>query len=87
MDGLTPEQKQRKRKTQRETILAMLQTANGKGVTAEELNKVAFRYSAIIYKLRHENGYMIDTVPRHGTECAKYVYQGHSDPGQIPLGV
>jgi hypothetical protein len=84
--GLTPTAKAAKRISQRETILAMLLAAGERGCTSEELNPVAFRYGAVIFDLRHKEGYIIETLGRRGTELVRYVLKGQVKAGeQVPL--
>lgn len=83
--GLTPEAKAAKRAGQKEEILLMLMRAGHHGCTSEQLNKVAFRYASSIHRLR-QDGYLIETVGRSGTELARYILKGNLKPGeQIPL--
>ncbi len=82
--GLTPKAKAEKREGQKEKILAMLTEAGVYGLTSEALNKVAFRYAAVIHKLR-KDGWVISTDGRKATELVRYTLRGRIEPGQIPL--
>ena len=83
--GLTPQAKAEKRAGQKEAILAMLQGAGVWGCTSEALNKVAFRYAAVIHKLR-KDGWLISTEGRQGTELCRYALRGRvGQDEQIPL--
>jgi len=75
--GLSPNDKAEKRASQKEIILAMLQGAGDAGLDSEILNRVAFRYSAIIFRLRAD-GFVIETLPRKNTELARFVLRGKS---------
>lgn len=75
--GLDPKAKAEKRIGQKEQILAMLERAGDAGVDSETLNRVAFRYSALIFRLRAD-GFVIDTLPRKNTELARFVLRGKS---------
>jgi hypothetical protein len=61
-----------KRETQKAKILGMLQKAGALGCTSEELNRVAFRYASVIFRLRRL-GHEIETVERNGTELARFI--------------
>jgi len=74
--GLSPKDKAEKRIGQAEIILAMLKAAGSNGLNSEELNRVAFRYAAVLFRLRAA-GHQIDTVGRRGTELCRYIYRGH----------
>jgi hypothetical protein len=64
----------------------MLQAAGPRGCTSEELNRVAFRYASVIYRLRHLDGHQIETIGRQETELARYVLAMKTeDNGQIKL--
>jgi len=81
--GLSPKEKAEKRIGQKEVILEMLTRAGDAGVDSEMLNRVAFRYSAIIFRLRAD-GWLVDTLPRKGTELARFVLRGRaSGPEQM----
>lgn len=60
----------------------MLQAAGGVGCTSEMLNKVAFRYSAIIHTLRHKHGYIIETFGRRGTDLVRFILKGQLKEGE-----
>ena len=83
--GLDPKAKAEKRLGQRERILALLEAAGPRGCSSEELNAVGYRYGGRLFELR-EQGYIIETHGRTGTELARYILKGKLAPGdQVPL--
>jgi hypothetical protein len=83
--GLSPKVKAEKRLSQEDRILNLLLDRGKLGAGSEELNKIAFRYSAIIFNLRHRGGWVIETLPRTGTELARFVLKGHQPVSQLEL--
>lgn len=84
--GLAPEVAAAKHNGQRERILEMLKAAGEAGCTSEQLNRVAFRYASVIHRLRQQDGHVIETQGRQGTELARYIYKGKLEgSGQISL--
>ena len=68
-----------KRLTQRDRVLALLIAGGEQGVTSEELNKISFRYSAVVFDLR-ATGHDIQTVPRVHTGLVRYVWHRGPQP-------
>lgn len=65
--------------------LDALQRAGAQGVTTENLAKIAgLRFGARIFELR-EQGWEIETKPRHGTELTTYVLHGRRNKDQLTL--
>ena len=80
MEGLDAKTKAKKKLSQRERILFLLEERGPLGATSEELNPIAFRYSSVIHGLRAE-GYDIETRGRKGTELARFIlWRG---PGEV----
>jgi hypothetical protein len=65
--------------------LDALHRAGAYGVPTEALAKIAgLRFGARIFELRQE-GWDIETKPRHGKEVACYILHGRKHPGQLGL--
>ncbi len=62
--------------TKAKMVERMLKDAGISGVTNGQLNRVTFRYGAVIHRLRKE-GWLIDTIPidrKNG--YYRYIYKG-----------
>lgn len=64
---------------QENKVLTALVGAGKTGLRSEELNKVCFRYSALIHTLRHKRGLNIVTKRRSGTKLVKFVLTNPKD--------
>lgn len=67
-------------KSQKETIIEMLQESGDNGVPNTKLRRVALRFTDVIYQLK-KDGYIIEVVS-DGDGVYRYVLKGKTEPAK-----